>query len=214
MMGWRNAILAVIAAAFVAAACGCFGAAAQQQQKPARACGADEIARGTVGASSTAALSCSMTAARSASPRSKCRRLPSPHRSGRGAGRCGGQGGARRAGRRRRGRAAPRRERLRSLRPRRRLCLYRARWRRVLRAGRTDRGGFCPGRRPRRQQPAPRNCSSREQPPARPSLAYGPIRIMRCSTPRPLRMYWRIEADLRWSRAKWCPCAKAGRQST
>jgi endonuclease YncB( thermonuclease family) len=47
-MGWRNAILAVIAAAFVAAACGCFGAAAQQQQNPARACGADEIAHGTV----------------------------------------------------------------------------------------------------------------------------------------------------------------------
>ncbi len=48
MMGWRNAILAVIAAAFVAAACGCFGAAAQQQQNSARACGADEIAHGTV----------------------------------------------------------------------------------------------------------------------------------------------------------------------
>jgi endonuclease YncB( thermonuclease family) len=48
MMGWRNAILAVIAAAFVAAACGCFGAVAQQQQNPARACGADEIAHGTV----------------------------------------------------------------------------------------------------------------------------------------------------------------------
>ena len=31
--------------------------------------------------------------------------------------------------------------------------------------------------------------------PARPNLAFGPIRIMRCSTPRARRMHWRTEAD-------------------
>jgi endonuclease YncB( thermonuclease family) len=52
-------------------------------------------------------------------------------------------------------------------------------------------------------------CTGRK-PPARPNLAYGPIRIMRCSTPRRQRMCWRSGADSRWSRAKWRPCAKAG----
>ena len=49
--------------------------------------------------------------------------------------------------------------------------------------------------------------------PARPNLAFGPIRIMRCSTPRARRMHWRSEADLRWSRVKWPPCAKTDPQS-
>ncbi len=43
---------------------------------------------------------------------------------------------------------------------------------------------------------------AREQAARGPALASGPFRIMTCSTPRPLRMYWRGEADLRWSRAK------------
>jgi endonuclease YncB( thermonuclease family) len=46
-----------------------------------------------------------------------------------------------------------------------------------------------------------------------PSLAYGPIRIMRCSTPRFRATSWRIEANLRWSRAKSRRCGKAGPQS-
>ena len=49
--------------------------------------------------------------------------------------------------------------------------------------------------------------------PARPNLAFGPIRIMRCSTPRARRMHWRSEADLRWSRAKWLPCTKTDPRS-
>jgi endonuclease YncB( thermonuclease family) len=31
---------------------------------------------------------------------------------------------------------------------------------------------------------------------------------------KPPRMCWRIKADLRWSRAGWCPCVKAGPRST
>jgi endonuclease YncB( thermonuclease family) len=46
-----------------------------------------------------------------------------------------------------------------------------------------------------------------------PSLAYGPIRIMRCSTPRFRATSWRIEANLRWSRAKSRRCGKVGPQS-
>lgn len=46
-----------------------------------------------------------------------------------------------------------------------------------------------------------------------PSLASGAIRIMTCSTPMPLWMCWRSEAVSRWSRARWCPCVKAGPRS-
>src|SRR5262249_16089671 len=41
----------------------------------------------------------------------------------------------------------------------------------------------------------------------------GPIRIMRCSTPSCRGTCWRIEANLRWSRAKSRPYGKAGLQS-
>jgi endonuclease YncB( thermonuclease family) len=59
------------------------------------------------------------------------------------------------------------------------------------------------------------SCSSAmRKPPGRPNLAYGPIRIMRCSTPTVQRMHWRIAVDLRWLKAKWRPCAKAGPQFT
>jgi endonuclease YncB( thermonuclease family) len=56
---------------------------------------------------------------------------------------------------------------------------------------------------------APRNFSAAKTPRVRPSLAFGPIRIMNCLTPPILRTCWPSEAVSAWSRAKWCPCAKA-----
>ena len=63
------------------------------------------------------------------------------------------------------------------------------------------------------QIPAPAISWALRKRPARPNLAFGPIRIMRCSTPRARRMHWRSEADLRWSRAKWPPCTKTDPRS-
>jgi hypothetical protein len=59
-----------------------------------------------------------------------------------------------------------------------------------------------PGSAPGSQVRAPGICWTVKRQPARLNLAYGPIRIMRCSTPRRRRTRWRTEADLRWSRAK------------
>jgi len=152
------------------------------------------------------APSCSRTDARCALPQSRrrscrCRRTPARRRAVRRQGRarravggdesyCGG------------------RSRRRPLRARRRpMPLQCATARRFSPRG-IDRGGFCPGRRHAGGRACAVDSSPAKRPPGRPSLAYGLIRIMTCSTPRPLRMYWRGKADLRWSRAEWCPCVK------
>ena len=168
-------------------------------------------------ASSTAALSCSTTDARSGSPPSRCRRSRCRTTPG-GARRVGGEKqrstrspAATRSCCGRPNRLGPRPG---PLRPPCRLCLCGARRRRTVHARRIDRRRVLPGSPTgSAAKPAPRNCLTAKIPPGRPSLAYGAIRIMRCSTPIPLWMCWRSEAALRWSRARWCPCVKAGRRS-
>ena len=45
---------------------------------------------------------------------------------------------------------------------------------------------------------------------AKPSLAFGPVRIMICSTPPTPPTCWPSEAASRWSRVRWCRCRESG----
>jgi endonuclease YncB( thermonuclease family) len=59
-----------------------------------------------------------------------------------------------------------------------------------------------------------RNSSPEKAPRGAPSLAFGPVRIMTCSTPVTPPLCWPREAVLRWSRGRWFRCAKAGPRFT
>ncbi|MGO9573527.1 MAG: thermonuclease family protein, partial [Terriglobales bacterium] len=56
---------------------------------------------------------------------------------------------------------------------------------------------------------APRNSSPAKARRGAPSLAFGLVRIMTCSTPITPPPCWPREAFLRWSRVGWIRCAKA-----
>ena len=76
-------------------------------------------------------------------------------------------------------------------------------------------GGFRPGRRPRGRRPGlchgtlGREAAARG---AKLGLWADPYYdVLNAETPA---MCWRNAANLRWSRAKWCPCATAGPRYT
>ena len=155
-------------AAGFAVLCGCFCATAQERPPP-RSCAVERPSPAARPASpSMAAPSCSMTAAKSAWPRSKCRRFR--RRRNARARRRGGKGRAGGAAWRRRGRPQTGgTAENRSLWPARRLRLCGARRRGTLGAGGFARGRFCPRRGPRWQPrlregtPEPGKCCAERQ---------------------------------------------------
>jgi endonuclease YncB( thermonuclease family) len=225
-MGWRDGIFAgIILTAAITAACGCFGPAAAQTAQASPLCGGEELARGTVsrvidGLTFVLGDGREVRLAAIEVPPLQTPQSSRPD-SGQESGAVPDSGTAKRP-----------QDALAALTEGDEVLLRRAeaaadRYGRVLAYAYTERDGdelFVQGELigsglagsaiASAAAPAPRTCSNARMPPGPPSLASGPIRIMRCSTPRSPRMYWRIEADLRWSRVGWFPCVKAGPRYT